>query len=315
MIKHLYKLTLLLLIGLAVNNPMKAQKDTTKKVQEDWRSLISLDSLNTDGYTNATFKTTRIINGQSLETVKAHTLDFRVTHRFGSVETGIHQLYGFDNADDIRIAFEYGITDRLTVGFSRSKIDENLEGLIKYRLIRQTANGKMPLSITLFANTALTPKQDLTVTPEYPGDLSVFAHRLSYTYQAIIGRKFSSGFSLQFMPTLVHRNFVSDPDDANDVYSMGVGGRLKITKRTAIVIDYFYNVNPTNNSRSDATTGITYYNPLGIGWEIETGGHVFTIMFSNSAGIIENEFIPYTTESWLKKGFKFSFDISRDFTL
>jgi hypothetical protein len=284
------------------------------KAQEDWKTLVSLDSLNTDGYTAATFKTTRLIDGQSIETVKAQTLDFRVTHRFGSIETGIHQLYGFDNADDIRIAFEYGITNRLTVGFSRSKIGENLEGLIKYRLLQQKNNGKMPISVTLFASMVLTPVQDLTVTDTYPGDYSIFAHRLTYTYQALIARKFSRFFSLQFAPSLVHRNFVSNPNDANDVISMGVGGRLKFSKRSAIVVDYFYNVSPMNNTRT-SSNGVTYYNPLGIGWEIETGGHVFTIMFSNAAGIIEPEFITNTTDSWLKKGFKFSFDISRDFKL
>lgn len=312
--KQISKPTLLLIFGLIICSHLLAQ-DTTKKATEDWRSLISLDSLNTDGTTNATFKTTRIINAQSLETVKAHTLDFRVTHRFGSVNTGIHQLYGFDNADDIRIAFEYGITNRLTVGFSRSRIDENLEGLIKYRLLRQKENGDMPLSVTLFANMAYTPKHDVTATPEYAGDLSNIAHRFSYTYQAIIGRKFSKGFSLQFMPTLVHRNFITDTLDKNDLISIGVGGRLKLTKRSAIVIDYFYNVRPSSLQSFSYNANAHYYNPLGIGWEIETGGHVFTIMFSNSAGIIENEFIPNTTESWFNKGFKFSFDISRSFTL
>src|ERR1035437_346839 len=291
--KYLSKLTLLLFIGLTIYNPIKAQ--------EDWRSIISLDSLNTDGYTNATFKTTRLINAQSLETVKANTLDFRISHRFGSVSDGIHTLYGLDLASDIRFAFEYGISKQLTIGVSRSRIDENLEGLIKFRLLRQTEDGKVPLAITLFANTALTPKNDFTPTQDY----AVFAHRMSYTYQAIIGRKFSKDFSLQFMPTLVHRNFIANPADKNDLISIGVGGRLKLTKRSAIVIDYFNNVNPMNNKRS-SVSGVTYYNPLGIGWEIETGGHVFTIMFSNAAGIIENEFIPNTTESWLKKGFKFS---------
>src|ERR1017187_8793407 len=132
------KLILLLLIGLAVNNPIKAQTDSAKKaweVAELMKNLVSLDSLNTDGYTNATFKTTRLINSQSLETVKAHTLDFRISHHFGNELLGDHYLYGLDLASDIRYAFEYGITNKLTVGFSRSRLDENLEGLIKYRLL------------------------------------------------------------------------------------------------------------------------------------------------------------------------------------
>jgi len=155
---------------------------------------------------------------------------------------------------------------------------------------------------------------DYTATADYAGDYAIFAHRMSYTYQVLIARKFSRIFSFQIMPSLVHRNFITNPSDKNDIYSLGAGGRLKFSKRSAIVVDYFYNINPSNSTRS-AGSGITYYNPLGIGWEIETGGHVFTIMFSNAAGLIENEFIPNTTDSWRKRGFKFSFDISRNFKL
>jgi len=282
--------------------------------QEDWKSLISIDSLNTSDKVNATFKTSRLINGQSIETVKKRTLDFRVAHRFGNESMGIHSLYGLDAASDIRLAFEYGVTDRLTIGFSRSRVKENLEGLIKFRLLQQKEDGKMPLSVTLFANSAMTPAMDYTVTSEYAGDYAVFAHRMSYTYQVLIARKFSRGFSFQITPSLVHRNFIVDSADKNDIISLGAGGRLKFSKHSAIVIDYFYNINPMNKTRSSKPS-VTFYNPLGIGWEIETGGHVFTIMFSNAAGLIENEFIPNTTDSWTKRGFKFSFNISRSFKL
>ena len=296
-----------LILGLI--NPLLAQDDS-------WKSLVSLDSLNTNGKVNATFKTTRLINAQSIETVKAHTLDLRISHRFGNENMGIHSLYGLDAASDIRIALEYGVSERLTVGVSRSRIKENLEGLIKYRLLMQTENGSMPLSVTLFANSAMTPSVDYTANPAigYVGDYSTFSHRMSYTYQMLIARKFSRNFSLQLMPSLVHRNFVADPADKNDIISMGAGGRFKFSKRSALVVDYFYNVNPGNGNRS-SNSNLKFYNPLGIGWEIETGGHVFTLMFSNAAGIIENEFIPNTTDSWTKRGFKFSFDISRGFKI
>ncbi len=282
--------------------------------QEDWKSLVSLDSLNSDGKTNATFKTTRLINSQSIETVKTNTLDLRISHRFGNESTGIHSLYGLDAASDIRIALEYGVTQRLTLGVSRSRMAENLEGLIKYRLLMQTENGSMPLSMTLFGNSAITASKDYTVTSDYVGDYSMFSHRMSYTFQSLIARKFSRNFSFQIMPSLVHRNFVIDPSDKNNLISLGAGGRLKFTKRSALVVDYFYNVNPSNSTRS-VGAGITYYNPLGIGWEIETGGHVFTLMFSNAAGLIESQFLPNTTDTWSKRGFKFSFDISRGFKI
>ncbi len=278
--------------------------------QEDWKTIVSIDSINTCNMYSATFKTTRLINAQSVETAKNHSLDFRISHRFGNVSMGGHSLYGLDAASDIRFAFEFGVSSQLTMGISRSRIAENLEGLIKYRLLEQREDGKMPMSVTLFANTTLTPAKDYSSTLDY----ALFAHRMSYTYQVLIARKFSRNFSFQLMPSLVHRNFITDPADKNDLISLGAGGRLKFSRRSALVVDYFYNINPMNSTRS-SNPYLTFYNPLGIGWEIETGGHVFTIMFSNSAGIIENEFISNTTDSWMKKGFKFSFDISRSFSL
>ena len=191
--RNKYKLSVLFLgLLLGIIKPMIAQ--------EDWKSLVSLDSLNTSGNTSATFKTTRLINGQSVETVKKHTLDFRVAHRFGNESLGIHSLYGLDAASDIRLALEYGISDRLTIGFSRSRLAENLEGLIKYRLLIQKENGAMPLSVTLFANSVITSVMDYTATADYAGDYAIFAHRMSYTYQVLIARKFSRIFSFQIMP-------------------------------------------------------------------------------------------------------------------
>lgn len=255
----------------------------------------------------ATFKTTRIVNSHSIETVKENSLDFRVTHHFGDVAGdagGVHSLYGLDQAADIRIAFEYGINDRLTVGFGRSKIGEMLDGYAKYRLTGQTQNNKMPVSTTLFINTGYTPQRNIR------GEYDNIAHRLSYTYQILIARKFSQTFSFQIMPTFLHRNYILKMADENDIFSLGVGGRLKLTKRFAILADYFYSFSDFRRENKDQ-----FYAPLGLGVEIETGGHVFHMFFTNNAGIIENVFIPNTTSSWAKGEFKFGFNISRTFGL
>jgi hypothetical protein len=274
--------------------------------QDDLMKILEEETPKQSEKVIATFKTTRIINAQSLETVKARSLDFRIAHRFGSIGDtltgGFHSLFGLDNSADIRIAFEYGITDRLTLGFSRSKRRENLEGLIKFRLLEQTTDNSTPIAVTLFSNAAFTPEKDVN------GYYSNSLHRLSYTFQAIIGSKITSGFSLQVMPTLVHRNYVENFYDQNNLVSVGIGGRLKLTRSLGIIGDYFYNFN------KEKYRDTTYYFPLGLGFELETGGHVFTIMFSNSAGLIENDFLPYTRESWLDGGYKFSFNISRVFT-
>lgn len=278
--------------------------------QEDLLKLAMDESKAQNERIEYTFKTTRLINAQTNETVHKRTLDFRVGHRFGNVgkytegKSAAHSLYGLDASADIRIAFDYGITDKLTVGISRSKVKENLEGLVKYRILEQTSGDKIPVALTFFGNTVFTPVND---------GLKIYdktTRRLSYIAQLIVARKFSERVSLVLLPTLLHRNYVFDVEDENDFFSLGAGARIKITKRTSLLADYFYNFSQFRANRTES-----YFNPLGVGIEIETGGHVFTIMLSNSAPLIENEFLPNTTDSWSDGGFKFSFNISRNFRL
>lgn len=281
---------------------LDAQDDLLKLAQEESKPLKEK--------VTATFKTTKLINAQTNETVHRRTLDFRVGHRFGNIgkytngQSATHTLYGLDASTDIRIAFEYGITDALTVGLSRSKLNENYEGLAKIRVLQQTMDNKIPVALTLFANAAITAQKDNAKVYDKT------TRRLSYTFQAIIARKFSSRISLAVLPTLVHRNFVFDASDDNDIFALGGAARIKITKGTCFIVDYFYDWSQYRINRSK-----TYFDPLGAGFELETGGHVFTIMFTNSAGIIENELIPYTTDDWFDGGVKFSFNISRNFRL
>lgn len=276
------------------------------QAQDDLSALLAKENTNkTSEPVFATFKTTRLINAQSTEMLKKRNLDFRVAHRFGNLGTDADQLVeNFFVSSDIRIAFEYGVTDNFTVGISRNKVDKAIEGFVKWRPLTQTVDDKIPVSVALFANTAVNTNKD-------PNNV-IFekeAHRMSYVFQGVIARKFSSDLSLELIPSLVHRNFVKTGDN-NDVFSLGVGGRYKVSRSSAIIFDYFYNFRKNN-----VIDNVTYYNPLGIGWEIETGGHVFSLMLTNSTGIIENQFITNTTDSWLKGGFKFSFNISRIFKL
>lgn len=273
----------------------------------------------------ATFKTTKIINLQSIETVKAGTMDFRVTHRFGSIGTqsdgGGHTLYGLDNSTDIRISFDFGITDKLTLGVGRSKQNELIDGLVKYRFLSQTTDNHIPISAAFFGDMSYNPQE---AGQFYNGAAKPYSfkqndiHRFSYTAQLLLARKFGSRLSIELIPSYNHRNFVlaninpeNGAEETNDLFSIGGGFRLKITKRVSFIADYIYNFSKyrTNNS------AIEFYNPLALGIEIETGGHVFHINFTNASGIIENNFIPNTTDSWLKGGYKFGFNISRVFNL
>jgi hypothetical protein len=239
------------------------------------------------------FTNTRIINAHAFQTLEKRNLDFRVYHRFDdlltdwSVSGAFHRWYGLDNVRDYRIGFEYGLTDRLTLGVGRSKVKETFDGFAKYWLLQQTRDDQMPISLTLLGSTALSAMQassDSTAPTSY----RKFAHRVDYTLQAIVGRKFSHRLSLALLPTFIHRNFVGYRDK-NQVFAMGVGGRVKITKITAIVFDYFYTL-PTDRMQN----GAGFHNPLGIGLEFETERHTFHVNFTNSSGILESRFIPST---------------------
>ena len=294
--------------------------------QDDMLSMLdSATGPKTHEKVSATFKGSKIINMQSTETVKKRTMDFSVAHRFGNIGKesggGAHQLYGFDNSADIRIGFDFGITENLTLGVARSKQSELIDGLVKYRMLTQTKDNHIPLSLAIYADVSYNPQEaslfysGMVVDPEFKqNDI----HRFAYTTQLLIARKFGWRFSMQLTPTYQHRNYVlgsinadNDAAETNDLISMGGGFRFMITKRVGIIADYYYTFSDyrTNNKANP------FYNPLALGIEIETGGHVFHLNFTNASGIIENNYIPNTTDSWLKGGFKFGFNISRVFNL
>lgn len=274
----------------------------------------------------ATFKTTKIVSAQTIETVKKRNLDFRVTHRFGNVyddnlsnalNAAAHSAFGLDNASDIRISFDYGITDELTIGVGRSKFREIYDGLVKYRFLTQREDNKIPVSVCFYGNLGYTA---MSTDNLYAGTIhpeTKEAHRIQYCSQLLIARKFNSWFSLELLPTYTHRNFIKqqiNPDnnkeDMNGMLSIGVGGRIKFSKRMAFVADYFYNF-----SEFQKNNPMGYYNPLGIGFEIETGGHVFHVNYTNGAAIIESSLLTTTQDTWTKGQIKLGFNISRWFVL
>jgi len=287
--------------------------------QTDLSELFK-EELETDEFVDFTFKTTRLIHTHTTKTVDKNELDFRITHRFDDIAGsagGIKTLFGFDNVSDIRIAFEYGITNDVTVGFGRSKggytvgPKQVLDGYIKYKFLKQTQKS-MPLTVTALAITEFATEKKGT-NAESLNSYPKFSHRFAYMAQLLIAHKRSGTLSFMLMPTFVHRNFVAFGDENNN-FALGAGGRVKLTKRMAIIVDYYHFFSKYRNDlRADKLSDIDFFNPLGIGLEIETGGHVFHLNFSNAAGIIETQYIPYTTKNWLDGGFRFGFNISRVF--
>ncbi|MDR6565735.1 DUF5777 family beta-barrel protein [Chitinophaga ginsengisegetis] len=268
-----------------------------------------------------TYKSTRIVQGQSTEMLRKHELDFRVTHRFGDAGGefgGTKTFFGTDNSTDIRIAFEYGVSDNLMVGISRTKgsgdLQQLYEGLVKYRFLQQTTDNHVPLSLAVFGNAVISGMPSATdkTSAAYFED---GADRLMYVAQAIVSRKFGDKLSLTLSPTYIHRNHVAYMD-MNNMFALGAAGRLKLSKRMGFLAEYYY---PFRSQESKdyfkSARGISFYNPLAVGLEIETGGHVFSITFTNSTAIQESQFIPETTTSWLQGQFRWGFNISRRFTL
>ncbi|MFZ1523302.1 MAG: DUF5777 family beta-barrel protein [Saprospiraceae bacterium] len=268
--------------------------------QDDMLSLLGDDK--TTDYANASFKTNRVINLHSLENTAAGVLDFKISHRFGTLNGGFYELFGLDNSS-IRLGFEYGLSDLITVGVGRSSFEKAYDGFIKYKFLRQsTGERNMPITAALLLTSSVQ-----TLKWDNPDRDNYFSSRLYYTTQLILGRKFSESFTFQLSPTMVHRNLVKTNTEKNDVYSLGAGGRIKLSKRVALNAEYIYLL--PNQVAGDIK------NSLSVGFDIETGGHVFQLHCSNSTSMIEKGFIAETANSWTDGGIHFGFNISRVFTV
>jgi len=294
------KLTLALL-GVVIFNPLLSQDldELMKKAEGD----------KTD-YTTATFKGTRIINGHSIEAPAKGVFQLMFSHRFGPLNDPVYTFFGLNEAS-VRFGFDFGITDRLAVGFGRSSglggtlPPPTYDFYIKYRLVTQSRGAiNMPVSISILGASSID-------TERWPDDgiPRTFEDRLYYTGQLLIARKFSEGFSLQLSPTIVHRNLTNSPDELNTLYTLGIGGRIKISKRMAITAEYY--VNKPNS------LGAGYYNPVAIGFDLETGGHVFQIQLTNSMGLIEPQFIGGTQTNFFDgaKAVRLGFNFTRVFNM
>lgn len=253
-------------------------------------------------YTTATFKTTRLISGHSVENVGKGVLDVKVSHRFGQLNSGFNNLFGLDNAT-MRFGFDYGITRYLMVGVGRSTYQKTYDAFLKLKILRQSrGKHKMPITLSYVPTIAYWTQKFADPTLK-----NYNTSRLSYTHQLLIGRKFSEGTSLQLMPTFIHQNLVALASDPNDLFAIGIGGRQKITKRVSINFEYYYQL---PQFKLAGTT-----NALSIGFDIETGGHVFQLHFTNSTGMNERSFIADTHGKWGKGDILFGFNISRVFTI
>ena len=264
--------------------------------QENLLNMLSQDK--DPVYISYLFKGTKVVNGQSVELPGKGILQFNIQHRFGTLNSGLYNLYGLDFAQ-VRLSLDYGIVDWMSVSLGRSSFLKTIDLNTKIRLKRQIKDG-FPCAIVLNFATYLKQWEYNQINKKE----FVFSNQLSYTHQILIARKINRGLTLQFTPTIIHYNLVEIKNESNDKFSFGIGGRQKLTKRISINTEYFHQL---NDNRSN--------NVLSVGFDIETGGHVFQLHLSNSSAMIDSEFITKTSGSWLEGDIYFGFNISRVFKL
>jgi len=275
---------------------MYAQDSTLLNLLND-----SMSAHKGKSYVTGTFKATHVVNMQTVETIADGALSFVIQHRFGQLNSGSYNFFGLDNAT-LRLGLDYGITDRLTVGIGRSSYLKTFDGFLKYKLLRQTEGPQMPVTVTVLGTVT-------DYTQKIPGsDFLDTKYRTAFTAQALIARKFNSNLSFQVTPTYLHYNLAPTSNDKNDVFALGMGGRMKITKRMSINAEYNY-------LPSNQVVSATVHDSWSLGWDIETGGHVFQLVFSNSQSMLETQYITGTTGTWGKGDIYFGFNISRNFNL
>lgn len=260
-----------------------------------------------------TFSSIRIVNGQSTETLKQREFRYIIAHRFGDVggdQGGVQTAFGFDEAADIRFGFDFGLTDEVLVGIARLKGNgapyrSIIESFAKYRFLTQN-DAKMPISASVTGNlygTYMSASDNITSVTNFQD----FSHRLAYSTQLTIARKFHPRFSAALLPTYVHRNYVRF-DDVNGLFSLGAAANIKVFKRLGLVAEYFYNLDPDGLRES-------YKNNLSVAMEWLTNGHVFSFHFTNARGMGDLQYIALNSSDWLEGQFRFGFTITRTFKL
>ncbi len=274
--------------------------------QDDLENILNNEIGEQTDYTSATFKATRVVNGQSIERMPQGQLDFRIRHRFGTINEKAFNFWGMDQATS-HIGLDYGITDWVMTGVGRGfgTTDKAYDGFLKFSIWRQST-GKIDMPVSISWLSSVTDMTNPPVT--YPTERSLYptSVKFAYTNQFLIARKFSNAFSFQLSPTHIHYNLTPTELDPHDLFAMGLSGRIKLSNHVAINGEYYVVYKSPNMS-------VPITNPLSFGIDIETGGHVFQLLLTNSDGMTEKDFIGRTTGKWSRGDIHFGFNISRVF--
>ena len=269
------------------------------------------------------FYSQKLINANTVEVLRKGVLEFRVSHGFGDVggdNGGVKRFFGLDNAADVRIGLQLGVSNKLNVVLARAKgaspVQQLYELGLKYQLMKQGINNDgNPISLTVFANSVVSA-MTANETPDQENSFENFSDRTSEVVQLMMARRFKD-ISFQLSPTFVTRGHVVNGDDKS-IFAIGGGLRIPLTKKLIFIADYFhpFRSQQSKNVFADSARGaLQFYDAIGAGFEILTQGHVFHVNFTNATELLENRFIPRTVSSWGKGQFRWSFTMSRNFTV
>lgn len=307
---RLKRLLLLVPILFLLHNNLVAQDSS--KVAEDTSNLMSqLENSawgNKISYSIATFKYTHVIDGQSVESLPAHVLDVRILHRFGPISGGLYNFFGLDYSPfNVKVGFDYGISNNFMIGVAHSGYNKTYDAFFKWRIWQQsTGVHHAPMSVSFVPTVAISTLKPEQIDPSVKPPTTKI-ERVSYVLQILIARKFSEGFALQLMPTFVHADNISFFHTNPNVLAIGIAGRQKLSKRVNLNAEYYYQLPDMKAPGA--------HNALSFGIDIGTGGHVFELLFSNSFGLTEKQFITETSGRWDNGDALFGFNISRVFQL
>jgi len=266
------------------------------------------------------FKDTRIINSVSVETLQKGKLDFRVGHKFGDLlgdAGGWPTFYGLENAADVMIGFDYGISDKLMVGISRTKgsdeLKQNVNFSTKFRIADERTGSSFPFTLSVYGLASLSTMPKSTSSEPSLSTFEQQAHRLVYHMQIMAAKKIANKLSIQLNAGLTYRNVVRE-GDKNDLVSVGAALKYQITKAFAIIGEGVF---PFNGARDlQVESDPLYFPTTGFALEWETGGgHTFQLNLTNGRGLMATDYIPNNTANWSDGEFRMGFVISRLFTI
>jgi hypothetical protein len=285
-----------------ISNIVCSQNDSLKDLEN--RQKPKTD------YISQTFKGSRLVNGQSVETKSKGELEFIFSHRFDKINSGSYNAFGFDGYAVVRLGLEYGITDRLGVSIGRnfSPVNKIADAYVRYKVARQST-GANSFPVTITAIGTVTYQAFPNASDALASNIAVpsTADRMGYILEVPIARKFNSKLSLQVTPIFVHRNAVNQSYENNDDFAIAFAGKYKLTRSLSLIGEY--------NNRLNANKFSPYYNSVGLGIDIETGGHVFQLIFTNSLGLNPQTIVTQTDGKIGNGDIHFGFNITRSLQL